>query len=369
MLLADMGAEVIKIEAPGVGDYIRWWDPKLGNNSGMHVVLNRNKKSLTLNLKSETGKEIFRGLAKLSDVILEGFRPGVMDKLNLGYENLSELNPKIVYCAISGYGATGPISKKAGHDINFLALNGLLSYNGIDGKPTVPGVQIGDMGGGGLLAAFAILAAIIAREKTGKGQFIDISMTDGAMVWNCLRFGNWIADGTIPAPGDGMLNGGFACYNVYETKDGKFMALGALEPQFWSAFCQAVNRPDLDTPEYFKPGDHQKELIQELSRIFRTRTRAEWVEFLKDVDCCCEPVLNLEEASNSKMSRERGMIVEMEHHQWGKYLQLGIPCKFSETPGNILTHAPELGEHTDEILSDLGFSPEEIEQLRIKKVI
>ncbi|RLA98899.1 MAG: CoA transferase [Deltaproteobacteria bacterium] len=369
MLLADMGAEVIKIEAPGVGDYIRWWDPKLGNNSGMHVVLNRNKKSLTLNLKSETGKEIFRGLAKLSDVILEGFRPGVMDKLNLGYENLSELNPKIVYCAISGYGATGPISKKAGHDINFLALNGLLSYNGIDGKPTVPGVQIGDMGGGGLLAAFAILAAIIAREKTGKGQFIDISMTDGAMVWNCLRFGNWIADGTIPAPGDGMLNGGFACYNVYETKDGKFMALGALEPQFWSAFCQAVNRPDLDTPEYFKPGDHQKELIQELSRIFRTRTRAEWVEFLKDVDCCCEPVLNLEEASNSKMSRERGMIVEMEHHQWGKYLQLGIPCKFSETPGNILTHAPELGEHTDEILSDLGFSPEEIEQLRTKKVI
>ena len=369
MLLADMGAEVIKIEAPGVGDYIRWWDPNLGNNSGMHVVLNRNKKSLTLNLKSETGKEIFRGLAKLSDVILEGFRPGVMDKLNLGYERLCELNPKIVYCAISGYGATGPISKNAGHDINFLALNGLLSYNGTDGKPTVPGVQIGDMGGGGLLAAFAILAAIIAREKTGKGQFIDISMTDGAMVWNCLRFGNWIADGIIPAPGDGMLNGGFACYNVYETKDGKFMALGALEPQFWSAFCQAVNRPDLDTPEYFKPGDHQKELIQELSRIFGTRTRAEWVEFLKDVDCCCEPVLNLEEASNSKTSRERGMIVEMEHHQWGKYLQLGIPCKFSETPGNIRTHAPELGEHTDEILSDLGFSPEEIEQLRTKKVI
>ncbi len=369
MLLADMGAEVIKIEAPGVGDYIRWWEPKLGNNSGMHVVLNRNKKSLTLNLKSVEGKEIFCKLVKVSDVVLEGFRPGVMDKLELGYERLSVVNPKIIYCAISGYGASGPISEKAGHDINFLALNGLLSYNGRDGKPIVPGVQIGDIGGGGLLGAFSILAAIIAREKTGKGQFIDISMTDGSMLWNCLRFGNWISDKLVPEAGDGMLNGGFACYNVYETRDGRFMALGALEPQFWAAFCQAVNRPDLNVPEYFEPGEHQKKLIEELSAIFKTKTQSEWIEFLRDIDCCCEPVLNLEEASESQLLKEREMVLSMEHDTWGKYNQLGVPCKFSETPGSVRTHAPELGENTEEILRSVGLTALEIKQLKQKKVI
>ncbi len=369
MLLADLGAEVIKVETPGVGDYIRWWDPKLGKNSGMHVILNRNKKSMTLNLKSEEGKEIFYKLAKISDVVLEGFRPGVMDKLEVGYERLLKINPGLIYCAISGFGATGSLARKAGHDINFLALNGLLSYNGKDGKPAVPGVQIGDIGGGGLLAAFSILAAIIHREKTGKGQYIDISMTDGAMLWNCLRFGNWIADKTIPQPGDGMLNGGFACYNVYETKDGRFMALGALEPQFWSAFCSAVDRPDLDTPDYFEPGEHQARLIAKLTEIFKSKTQAEWIEFLKEVDCCCEPVLNLKEASESQLLREREMVLEMQHEKWGKYLQLGIPCKLSETPGKIRTHAPELGEHTEEILLSIGLSDDKIHQLRKKKVI
>ncbi len=369
MLLADMGAEVIKVEAPKVGDYIRWWEPRLGTNSGMHVVLNRNKKSLTLNLKTDEGRGIFRKLVETSDVLLEGFRPGVMDKLNLGYETLSKINNRLVYCAISGYGATGDAGKKAGHDINFLALNGLLSYNGTGGKPQVPGVQIADIGGGGLLAAFSILAAIIARERTGEGQFIDISMTDGAMLWNCLRFGNWIADGVVPEPGDSMLNGGFACYNVYETKDGGFMALGALEPQFWSAFCQAVNRRDLDTPEYFKPGDHQQKMIAEVSSIFKTKTREEWVEILKDVDCCCEPVLDLREASGSRLLRERKIIIEMQHENWGSYLQLGNPCKMSKTQGNIHSHAPELGEHTDEILNDLGYSNDSIESLRKRKIV
>ena len=369
MLLADMGAEVIKVEAPGIGDYIRWWNPRLGKNSGMHVVLNRNKKSLTLNLKSEEGKNIFRELVKGSDVVLEGFRPGVMEKLELGYEKLSGINPRIIYCAISGYGATGHLSEKAGHDINFLALNGLLSYNGAGGRPTVPGVQIGDIGGGSLLAAFAILAAVIAREKTGDGQFIDISMTDGAMLWNCLRFGNWIADGIVPGAGDGMLNGGFACYNIYETKDGRYMALGALEPQFWAAFCQAVNRPDLDVPDYFEPGKHQDKLRQELTEIFKTKTQSEWIELLRDVDCCCEPVLNLEEASESRLLKEREMLLPMQHDSWGKYLQLGIPCKLSKTPGSVRSHAPELGEHTEEILRSIGMSDEEIKRLKAKKVI
>jgi len=369
MLLADMGAEVIKIEDTRAGDYIRWWEPMLGKNSGMHVVLNRNKKSMKLNLKTEAGKGIFLKLVEQCDVLIEGFRPGVMDKLGVGYKVLSEINAGLIYCAISGYGSTGPLSQKAGHDVNYLALNGVLSYCGQNGTPIMPGVQIADIGGGALLAAFAILCAIVARQKKGKGQFIDIGMADGAMLWNCLRFGNWIADGNIPTPGDSMLNHGFACYNIYETKDGRFMSLGALEPQFWKVFCEAVGRPDLDTPEYFKAGKHQEKLKESVAAIFKARTQSEWVDFLKDADCCCEPVLNLEEMSNHPQFLAREMVVKMNHPEWGNYLQLGMPARFSGAPGELKTHAPEYGEHTQEILSGLGLSDDKIARLKKDGVI
>ncbi len=369
MLLADMGADVIKVEAPKVGDYIRWWPPRVGKNSGFHVVLNRNKRSLTLNLKTERGKDLLHRLAADADVLLEGFRPGVMERLGLGYQSLKKTNSGLIYCAISGYGQEGPRASRAGHDINYLARNGVLSYCGRGNQPCLPGVQIADLGGGALLAAFSISTALYAREKLGQGQYIDISMADGAFTWNCLRWGKYLGDGEVPAPGDDFLNHGYACYNIYRTRDDRYMSLGALEPQFWKAFCRAVGRDDWDRPDYFEPGTHQQQLQHQIEKLFATRTQAQWREVFAGVDCCCEPVLNLDEAMNDEQMRARGMVVELVHRQWGIYRQMGIAPKFSLTPGILRTHAPELGEHTEEVLAELGIEGDEIEKLRNEQVI
>jgi crotonobetainyl-CoA:carnitine CoA-transferase CaiB-like acyl-CoA transferase len=368
MLLADLGADVIKVEEPKTGDYIRWWHPRIGNNSGFHVVLNRNKRSLTLDLKSPEGKGIFEKLAAGADVVLEGFRPGVMGKLGLGFEDLERINPRLVYCSITGYGARGVFAHKAGHDINYLSLNGVLSYSGKE-SPTVSGVQIADLGGGGLLAAFSIMAALFARERLGRGQFVDISMTDGAFAWNCLRWGKFVADGKVPAPGDDILNQGLACYNIYETKDGRHMSLGALEPRFWKSFCRAAGKRDWDVPDYFEPGEHQKELIAGVSEFFLQKSQAEWVEDFKEADCCCEPVLNLDEAAKGDLMKDREMVIDLIHQSWGAYRQLGIAPKFSLTPGSLRFHAPDLGEHTRGILEELGFAGERIARLQDSGVI
>jgi len=354
MLLADFGADVIKVEDPNGGDYIRGWPPFLGKNSGFHIVLNRNKRSLTLNLKKPEGKEIFKQLVAEADVVLEGFRPGVMDRLGLGYKELRAINPCLIYCAITGYGSEGPRAQRAGHDINYLALNGVLSYSGQDGQPTLPGVQVADLGGGALYAAFSITAALFARERLGKGQFIDIAMADGALTWHCLRWGKYLADSIVPSPGDDMLNHGFACYNVYATRDGRFMSLGALEPQFWKLFCESVGRPDWNQSNYFEPGAHQQALQQQVAELFRTKTQAEWTRLFADKDCCCEPVLNLDEVMQDKQTYQRQMVVDLMHERWGSYRQMGIAPKMSLTPGTIRDHAPELGEHTVDILMEIG---------------
>lgn len=363
MLLADLGADVIKVEDPRTGDYIRQWSPQIGGSSGYHTVLNRNKRSLTLNLKSLEGKAIFKKLAASSDVVLEGFRPGVMGKLGLDFESLERINPRLVYCSISGYGASGTYAQKAGHDINYLAVSGVLSHSGKE-HPTLSGVQIADLGGGALMAAFSIMAALFARERLGKGQFIDISMADGALVWNCMRWGKFVAGGAVPSPGDDMLNQGIACYDIYPTSDGRYVSLGALEPQFWKAFCQAAGRPEWNTPLYFEPGEHQKELGKSVSEFFLRKSMTEWVEFFKDVDCCCEPVLNLDEVMESPLMRDRAMVVDLVHASWGAYRQLGIAPKFSLTPGAVKSHAPVLGEHTRPILEELGYAPARIEELK-----
>jgi len=369
MLLADMGMDVIKVEAPRTGDYIRWWPPLLGKNSGFHVVLNRNKRSLTLNLKEKEGREIFLDLAKNADVVLESFRPGVMDRLGLGYDALEAVNPRLIYCAITGFGQDGPLAQRAGHDLNYLALNGVLSYGGLPGRPVLPGVQVADLGGGALPAALGITAALLARERTGKGQFIDISMADNALAWNCMRWGKFLADGQVPAPGDDLLNHGFACYNLYEARDGRYMALGAIEPQFWKEFCRSVNRPRWDRPDYFDPGPHQKDLRDEIASLFKERDQAEWIEHFSKLDCCCEPVLDLDEVMESPQMKSRGMVVDLVHEAWGAYRQLGIGPKLSRTPGSLRSHAPDLGEHTDAVLSELGYSAEAVEDLRSREIV
>jgi crotonobetainyl-CoA:carnitine CoA-transferase CaiB-like acyl-CoA transferase len=369
MLLADFGADVVKIEDPKGGDYIRWWPPLLGKNSGFHVVLNRNKRSLTLNLKKPEAKEIFRQLVAGADVVLEGFRPGVMDRLGLGYEALRAINPRLIYCAITGYGANGPRAQRAGHDINYLALNGVLSYSGREGNPTLSGVQIADLGGGGLYAAFSVATALFARERLGVGQCIDLAMADGALTWHCLRWGKYLADGLTPRQGDDFLNHGFACYNLYATRDGRTMSLGALEPQFWQQFCERVGRPQWNTPAYFEPGPHQQELHKQVAELFAGRTLAEWTELFADTDCCCEPVLNLDEVMADEQTRQRRMVVDLIHEQWGAYRQLGIAPKLSLTPGTLRSHAPELGEHTADILTAIGVEREAQQQLKASGAI
>ncbi len=369
MLLADFGADVIKVEEPHRGDHIREWYPRIGRNSGFHVVLNRNKRSLTLNLKSVAGQDIFRQLARQADVVLEGFRPGVMARLGLDYGSLRAINPRLIYGSLSGYGESGPRFQRAGHDINYLALSGVLSYSGWDGRPTLSGVQIADLGGGALLAAFSIALALLVRERQGAGQYLDIAMLDGSFLWNCLRWGKYLADGEIPRPGDDLLNHGFACYNLYETKDGRYMSLGALEPQFWKAFCDAAAQPEWDQGNYLEPGPHQGPLRQEVAALFKQRTQAEWLAHFAKHDCCCEPVLNLEEASQDSHIRARQLVVDLMHQSWGAYRQLGIAPKFSRTPGTLRHPAPELGEHTGTILQELGYGPIQVEELRQQGVV
>lgn len=369
MLLADLGADVIKVEDPKQGDYIRQWPPLIGKNSGFHVVLNRNKRSLTLNLKLPESRELFERLVSKADVVLESFRPGVMARLGLGYDLLKLVNPRLVYCSINGYGCEGKRSQEAGHDINYLARSGILSYSGRSGQPSLSGVQIADLGGGGLLAAFSIVAALLARERLGEGQFIDVPMMDGALSWNCLRWGKYLGDGKVPRPGDDLLNHGFACYNLYETRDGRHMSLGAIEPQFWKNFCEAAEQPHWNQPQYFEPGPHQQVLQQEIASFFKQKTLAEWADLFTGRDCCCEPIMNLAEVMNDPEMRARQMVVDMVHESWGAYQQLGIAAKFSLTPGTIRSHAPELGEHTHAILGELGLSPGEIEALAARGAI
>ncbi len=368
MMLGDLGAEIIKVEEPGRGDYIRYYLPKLKAESAFFLALNRNKRSMTLNLKSERGKKIFIDLVKNVDVVLESFRPGVMEKLGIGYKKLQKSNPKIIVCSISGYGQDGPYAEKAGHDINYLSIAGITGLTKTkDGKPVIPGIQIADIGGG-MMAAYCILAAIIDREKTGKGQYIDISMTDAAMTWSTMYLGKYFADGKIPKPSSELLTGQFACYNIYKTKDGGYMSLGALEPQFWSAFCKAIGMEDM-IPRQMDEGEKAEKLISEVKKVFLEHTKDEWIELLKDVDCCCEPVNSFDEMLSDPQIIHRKMICEIEHPKEGTIRQINFPGKFSATPARVRLSPPALGQHTEEILKKLGETNKEIVNLRKEKVI
>ena len=365
LMLADAGADVVKVEDTAMGDYVRWSPPYhgtdehqgLGTRSALYLALNRGKRSIRLDLKSEGGREALLKLAESADVVLESFRPGVLDRLGCGYDALRERNPRIVYCAITGYGQTGPNTARAGHDTNYLALGGLLGLTGPSGGPPVQAAgQIADLGGGGLMGVFGILAALWERERSGEGQFVDVSMTDGAQSWLAMVAGAFLADGRVPSRGEEMLNGGVACYLPYECADG-WVSVGALEPKFWQAFCAGVERPDLLEHQFAKPGSDGH---AQMAELLRSKTKAEWAAFNDEHDCCIEPVLDLDEALASELTRERDMVVELEQPEIGLVRLLGMPVKFSRTPGDPTRPAPALGEHTEEILREAGIDPAEL---------
>jgi crotonobetainyl-CoA:carnitine CoA-transferase CaiB-like acyl-CoA transferase len=369
LLLADLGMEVLKVEDPDLGDYSRKMGLMGKKESAFFLSLNRNKKSITLNLKTKEGKRIFCKLIETYDIVLEGFRPGVMDRLGIGYQELKKRNPRVIFCSLSGYGQDGPYRERSGHDANYIGLGGLLEITGEkNGDPILPGVQIADIGGGGMMAAIAILAAAIHREKTGEGQFLDISMMDGIISWLSMHAGKYFFDKELPKRGEMQLSGRYACYQVYPTKDGRHMSLGALEPKFWMNFCEAIGRRHLIYKQFIE-GEERLRVIEEIRDFFKTKTQKEWVEFFNNVDACCEPILTFEEVFQHPQVLHRQMVIEYEHPVEGKIRQVGNPIKSSQYPFEIRTPSPAWGEHTMEVLKAIGYSEEEIQHFKEVKAI
>jgi alpha-methylacyl-CoA racemase len=367
MLLADFGADVVKVEDTGAGDYMRWARPAYDGvdetaASALFVALNRGKRSIRVDLKHPEGRDVLLDLVRSADVVLESFRPGVLDRLGVGYEAMREVNPGIVVCAISGYGQDGPYRDRAGHDLNYQALIGLLAIGGERGGPPAhAAAQVADLGGGALMAAFGILAALRERDRSGEGQFVDVSMADGAMSWLAMFAARGFGSGQWPRRGDLELGGALVCYRAYECADG-WVTLGALEPKFWASWCRGVGREDLLDRQFDAPGSPTH---REVEAVFRARTRDEWTAFAAEHDCCLEPVLELEEAMASDLTAAREMVVELDQPGASQPVRaLGVPVKLGRTPGDPHRRpAPALGEHTAELLRELGYDDERVRGL------
>lgn len=369
-MLADFGADVIKIEEPGSGDYGRYMPPQgAGGMSLYFLAINRNKRSMTLNLKSAHGREIFLRMVREADVVLESFRPGVLERLGLGYEQLKEANKGIVYCAISGYGQTGPYRLRAGHDLNYAGYAGLLHYNrSADGEPTMPPTQLGDLAGGSYMAVIGILAALMGRAQSGEGRMVDVSMTEGVMSLLPLVSTAFLNTDAAPVPGHSSLDGGLPCYNIYETKDGRHVTLAALEPKFWHTFCTHIGHLEL-LPFHTPHGATEREEAMNILRgIFKAKTRDEWLAELADIDACVGPVYTLDEALNDPHAQARGVSVSSGE---GKDAFRTLPSfpRISDVTSEQRYGAPMLGQHTEEMLRGVGYQDSDIEQFKVEGVI
>ena len=369
-MLADFGADVIKVEEPGSGDYGRSMSPRGPGGMGLaFLAVNRNKRSITLNLKSEQGCALFLSLVKQVDVILESFRPGVLERLGLGYENLKEINPAIIYCAISGYGQDGPYKNRAGHDLNYAGYAGLLHYNRSPrGEPVMPATQLGDLAGGSYMALIGILTALVGRAQTGEGRMVDVSMTEGVMSLLPLAVATYLNNGKAPVPGHSSLDGGLPCYNIYETRDGKYVTLAALEQKFWHTFCKRIGHLEL-LPFHMPVGPGERdEAVNALKAIFKTKTRAEWLEELADLDTCLGPVYTIEEALHDANAQTRGMTVTNTNTDYALHTLPSFP-RISGFEQEQRYAPPELGEHTSSILQEFGYSEAEIKRFRAEGII
>jgi alpha-methylacyl-CoA racemase len=364
MMLADLGAEVIKVEEPTIGDPTRRSPPIVDGQSAPFNQVNRNKKSIAIDLKQSQGREMFLKLASRADCVLEQFRPGVVDRLDINYEVISRVNPRIVYCSLTGFGQNGPHRQRSGHDLNYLALSGVLGLTTDDrGKPVIPGVQVADLAGG-MIAAFAIVAALLERGRTGRGKYVDVSMFDVMLSMLPIPAAHHFAGKSIEVGGKYVLSGAYPFYNVYQTSDGKYMTLGALEPKFWANFCRKIGREDLVSRQ-FDSDERRDDLFEQVRAIFKSRTQADWIGTMRDADCCCEPVLSMREAFQHEQTRARGMVQD-----FGAAInQLAPAYKMSDGHLPSFEPAPTLGQHTDELLAEIGISENERAILRNAGVI
>lgn len=368
MILADLGADVLKIEPPGVG--VPFFAPPVEDERWYaYNAHDRNKRSIVLNLRAEEGCQIFYKVAEGADVVVEGFRPGAVKRLGVDYDTLKRQNPRIIYCSISGYGQDGPYRNLPGHDPNYIAISGALSLIGPQGKaPSLPPNWLADFAGGGLQAAIAILAALISRERTGEGQYIDVAMLDGVMSLLASEMSQYFVSGQVPKRGETWNTGATPWGNIYETKDGEYVTVAAGEPQFWRNLCQALGCDDL-IPDQHATGEKRIEIFKRLKEAFLLKTKNEWFEILTKADVPVAPVNNLEEAVGNPHIVHRRMVLEVEHPKFGIVRQVGIIPRLSETPGQVRHLGVKLGEHTVEVLASLGYTKDDISRLREKGVI
>jgi alpha-methylacyl-CoA racemase len=380
MMLADMGADVLKIEtppavSPGAGSGVSSSDAE----QAAYSYTNRNKRSLGLNLKTTEGQRILHQLAESADVIVEGFRPGVMQRLHADYATLSQMNPRLIYCSLSGFGQDGPYRELPAHDLNYLAISGVLNLiaPSAEASPSIPLNLIADYGGASMHGVVGILLALFARSHTGRGQHVDIAYLDStiSLLSATLLMEKYMTDGVVPQRGNGPYTGQYAFYTTYETRDGKRLSVGCSEPWLWGNLCKALGRPDLE--RYYRHAGHlerapnaaEREVREQFQAIFRQRTRQEWVEFLADKNVCIGPVNTPQEVFDDPHVQHRQMVVEVDNATGGRVRQVGIGVKLSETPGRIRHVGPRIGQHTSEVMRTLGYAQAEIEALQQQHVI